>query len=151
MTLEIALLNGIAVRKKTKHPMVLLEHSTATRAFGIGNDLRGKPGKRQVTVMSAESWQQACKEVRGSLHWQHRRANLLVSGLQFTAQSVGCILRIGEAELRITRETDPCRRMDQVLPGLSHALAKNWRGGVCCQVIKDGTISIGDKVTLDNS
>lgn len=148
MILQTASLSGIAVRKKTKQPMVLLEHSTATRAFGIGNDLRGKPGRRQVTVMSAECWQQACEEAGGNLHWQQRRANLLVSGMQFTDQSVGCTLRIGEAELRITRETDPCRRMDQTLPGLSRALVKNWRGGVCCQVIKDGAIRLGDQVTL---
>ena len=144
-----ATLCGIAVRKKSKQPMVLLDRSEATRACGIGNDLRGKPGKRQVTVMSAECWQQACEEAGQDLHWQQRRANLLVSGLQFSPQSIGKIIRIGEAELLITRETDPCRRMDQTQPGLSQALAKHWRGGVCCQVIKDGAIRLGDAVKLD--
>ena len=149
MTSQTATLSGIAVRKKTKQPMVLLEQSTATRAFGIGNDSRGKPGRRQVTVMSAECWQQACKEAGEDLHWQQRRANLLITGLQFSARSIGSTLRIGGAELLITRQTDPCRRMDQTLPGLSQALAKNWRGGVCCQVIQDGPISLGDRVIID--
>lgn len=150
MTTITATLSGIAVRKKTKQPMVLLDQSTATCAAGIGNDLRGKPGRRQVTVMSAECWQQACNEAGKQLHWQQRRANLLISGLKFSAQTIGSIIRIGEAELLITRATDPCRRMDQTLPGLSQALAKNWRGGVCCQVIKDGAIRVGDNVTLKN-
>ena len=150
MTTITATLSGIAVRKKTKQPMVLLDQSTATCAAGIGNDLRGKPGRRQVTVMSAECWQQACNEAGKQLHWQQRRANLLISGLQFSAQTIGSIIRIGEAELLITRATDPCRRMDQTLPGLSQALAKSWRGGVCCQVIKDGAIRVGDNVILKN-
>ena len=150
MSTITATLSGIAVRKKTKQPMVLLDQSTATCAAGIGNDLRGKPGRRQVTVMSAECWQQACNEAGKQLHWQQRRANLLISGLQFSAQTIGSIIRIGEAELLITRATDPCRRMDQTLPGLSQALAKSWRGGVCCQVIKDGAIRVGDNVILKN-
>lgn len=148
MSATTATLSGIAVRKKTKQPMVLLDRSTATCAAGIGNDLRGKPGRRQVTVMSAECWQQACNEAGRQLHWQQRRANLLISGLQFNAQSIGSVIHIGEAQLLITRATDPCRRMDQTLPGLSQALAKDWRGGVCCQVIKDGAITVGDNITI---
>ena len=141
-------LKGIAIRKQSKGAMVLLQQSIITRQHGVANDLRGKPGKRQVTVLAEPSWQQACDEINTQLPWQLRRANLLVTDIEFTAADVGKTLSIGSVRLLITRETDPCHWMDKVQFGLQQALAKHWRGGVCCQVIHDGTINIGDIVTL---
>lgn len=115
---------------------------------GIEGDCRGRPGKRQVTVLSLESWQVACAEVNADLHWTTRRANLLVEGLTFGPESVGKVIRIGELQLLITRETDPCRRMDQAHPGLKRALLPDWRGGVCCRVVNGGRIAVGDHVEI---
>ena len=115
---------------------------------GIEGDCRGRPGKRQVTVLSLESWQVACAEVNADLHWTTRRANLLVEGLTFGPESVGKVIHIGELQLLITRETDPCRRMDQAHPGLKRALLPEWRGGVCCRVVNGGRIAVGDHVEI---
>ena len=77
-----------------------------------------------------------------------RRANLLIDGVEFDASFVGKRVRIGEAELEITEETDPCSRMDAQHAGLTAALEPEWRGGVCCKVLKGGDIQIGDRVEI---
>ena len=55
-------------------------------------------------------------------------------------------MRIGAVELVVTEETDPCSRMDEQHLGLTEALTPDWRGGVCCDVVKPGAIRIGDQV-----
>jgi len=141
-------LRGIAIRLRPKAPMAACEQALVTPERGVEGDSRGKPGRRQVTLLSSESWAKACAELGEDLPWMTRRANLLVSGLEFTPAHVGSILRFGQLVLEITRETDPCSRMDQARPGLRAALEPDWRGGVCCRVIAAGEIALGQRGQL---
>ena len=138
---------GIAIKSKKRAPMQLLERAEITKAQGVADDFRGKPGKRQVTVLCKKSWSQACLELNKNPGWLTRRANLLVDDIELY-QSKGKMIKIGEVSLLITGETDPCSRMNEAEPGLFDVLIKNWRGGVCCKVISDGEISLNDKVLL---
>ncbi|MFT2090759.1 MOSC domain-containing protein [Paraglaciecola sp. 2405UD69-4] len=139
---------GIAIRKQSKAPMECIPQAMLTRVAGVDGDFRGKPGKRQVTVLSKEQWEISCKELATSLPWTIRRSNLLVSGITFNEDMVGQQIKIGHLRLLITRETDPCPRMDQQYLGLTQALVPDWRGGVCCRVIADGRVTVGDKVQI---
>lgn len=134
---------GIAIRARPKVPMAACNRALVTPERGVAGDFRGKPGRRQVTVLSRESWARACAELGEELPWMTRRANLFISGLEFTPAHVGSSLRFGDLVLQITRETDPCERMDQARPGLRAALDPDWRGGVCCRVIVGGEIFLG--------
>ncbi|WP_404368989.1 MOSC domain-containing protein [Sphingomonas sp. MMS24-J45] len=121
---------------------------------GISGDFRGvvKPGgkgRRQVTLIEAGDWAAAMAEVGHSIPWAERRANLLVEGLDLP-QVAGTKLRIGEdVVLQITRETDPCERMEALAPGLRAALTPDWRGGACSRVLAGGTIRIGDTIRVE--
>jgi MOSC domain-containing protein YiiM len=137
---------GIAYRSKPKAPMTETKRVEITCDSGVVPDFRGKPGKRQVTLLSLQSWQDACAELGVELPWTLRRANILIDGLRFSAFDVGRIIRIGEAELQVMIETDPCPRMDAQHPGLTAALTPDWRAGVCCKVLKGGTVQVGDAV-----
>lgn len=141
-------LADIAIRKLSKAPMQILDEVMITRVAGLNGDFRGKPGKRQVTILSQEQWELACIEINAELPWTIRRANLLVSGVSFNKDMVGKQIKIGFLVLLITRETDPCPRMDQQYQGLTQALLPDWRGGVCCRVIADGRVKVGDKVQI---
>jgi MOSC domain-containing protein YiiM len=61
---------------------------------------------------------------------------------------VGKQIKIGALILLVTGETDPCSKMDAQVMGLMQALTPDWRGGICCKVIADGRITIGDKVHI---
>ena len=126
----MAQLLGIAIRAKKRAEMQLLASAQVSLAQGIANDFRGKPGKRQVTVLTQAGWQTACAEAGVDLPWRERRANLLIAGLDLEA-SVGAVISIGAVKLLVTRKTDPCQRMDEAYPGMFAAMAKQWRGGVC--------------------
>ncbi len=139
---------SIAYRKKPKAPMTEIGSVEISCEQGVVPDTRGKPGKRQVTVLSLEAWQTACAELGTLLPWTTRRANILVSGITFSAKDVGKILQIGDVRLQITIETDPCHRMDEQHQGLTAALIPDWRAGVCCRVLSGGQIRVNDPAIL---
>jgi MOSC domain-containing protein YiiM len=137
---------GIARRSKPKAIMEPVGQAAISIASGVQGDARGKPGKRQVTVLSADVWAEVCDSLCVDLPWSMRRANLLVDGMRFSEEDVGRRLAIGQVVLEVRCECDPCNRMDLVHPGLRKALEPEWRGGVCCTVIKEGIVQIGDFV-----
>ena len=53
---------GIARRDEKRAPMQELQSADVSEASGVAHDSRGKPGNRQVTVMSADAWRDVCAE-----------------------------------------------------------------------------------------
>jgi len=147
-------LAGIARHGRPKAPMETLDHVEVTIEGGLHGDFRGvvKPGgkgRRQVTLLEHGDWAAAMAEVEHSIAWFERRANLLVEGLDLP-QVPGTRLRIGEdVILEITRQTDPCERMEALAPGLKAALLPDWRGGACSRVLVGGTIRVGDTIRVE--
>lgn len=150
-----ARLLAIAVRRRSRGAMLELPRAAVTAAQGVADDLRGRPGRRQVTVLSLEAWQAACAAAgRPELPWTARRANLLVTGIDLASLAAvnqaagadGAVLRIGAVELEVTGETAPCERMEEACPGLLAALAVGGRGGVTCRVRRGGELAAGDPV-----
>ncbi|MCJ8301899.1 MOSC domain-containing protein [Shewanella sp.] len=139
---------AIGFKPIKQQPMTLVTKASVTCSHGVEQDFFGRPGKRQVTVMSKEQWHTVCAELNAMLPWTTRRANLLVEGLSFTPAHVGKILQIGELKLEITGETDPCKKMEIAHAGLEAALRPDWRGGVTCRVLNDAVINAGDSVLL---
>lgn len=143
-----ARLLGIAVKPRRLQPMHALAEAELSAAAGLAGDSRGKPGPRQVTLLSDAAWRAACDELGISLPWTERRANLLVNQLPLYDMAGGLIV-IGAAVLEITGETDPCSRMEAVHPGLFRALNRDWRGGVTCRVVRGGRLVLGMDVELE--
>jgi MOSC domain-containing protein YiiM len=141
-------LRGIARHHASRGPIDQLEEADITLESGVANDFRGKPGKRQVTVLSLEAWVEACAEIGKALPWTTRRANLLVAGVDLD-DSAGGRLEIGEVVLEITGETRPCTRMDEAHDGLQAALAPHWRAGATCRILEPGRIRLGDAVRFE--
>lgn len=142
-----ARLLGIAVKPRRLQPMQLIDAGELSLQAGLVGDSRGKPGPRQVTLLSLAAWHAACNEIGVILPWTERRANLLVGDLPLY-QSAGSRIVIGDAVLEISGETDPCARMTAVHPGLFDALVPDWRGGICCRVLRGGAITLGMEVEL---
>lgn len=138
---------AIAFREASRAPMQMRESTEITLEAGVVGDFRGKPGRRQVTVLTIEGWSKACEVVGEELPWTNRRANLLIKGCDLK-HTIGDLIQIGDVKLRITGETEPCERMNEAKAGLFAALEPDWRSGVCCQVEAGGEIQLGDEIKV---
>ncbi len=145
-TTVTGIIRGIAIKHRPRVAMQSIDSARVSVHSGILGDFRGAQPGRQVTLLSQPTWQQVCRELGADLPWTFRRANLLVDAVEFDASFVDRRLRIGEVELVVTQETVPCSNMDAQHQGLTAALAKEWRGGICCNVLRPGDIRLGDAV-----
>jgi MOSC domain-containing protein YiiM len=140
-------LTAIGYRKIKSGPLFEVHKVKVTKAEGVMLGLPRRASNRQITVLCEEQWQQACKALNIVLPWTARRANLLISGIQFSAQHIGKVIHIGQLQLLITGETEPCFKMELVHPGLYDAL-NNFKAGVTCRVLNDAEIQIGDSIHI---
>ncbi len=148
-------LAGIARHAGPRAPMEELSRASVTVEAGVAGDGRGTTLRmkgRQVALIELESWNAAMAELGLSgdeaLPWYVRRANLLVEGLRLP-RDYGHVIAIGDdCRIETTMECDPCRRMDEIRPGLRQALEPDWRGGVLGVVLSDGKIAVGDEVRI---
>ena len=116
---------------------------------GVG--LKGsadRGGRRQVTLVSLERWEELMNQIGGDLGPGARRANLVVSNVNLE-NSRGRVLCIGTSRLRIAGETRPCEQMEHAAPGLQQAMRERWGGGVYAEVLAAGTVAVNDEVTWD--
>lgn len=138
---------GIARREQKRAEMEVLEDADISEHTGVAEDFRGKPGNRQVTVVSAEAWAATCEDLSRQMPWTTRRANLLVEDVQLPRRT-GDVIEVGSVRLLVTMEVDPCSRMEEQYDGLKAALTPDWRGGVACTVLQGGSVRLGDGVTI---
>ncbi len=138
------MLRAIARRPTDGEPMVEVSTAELVPGRGITSENR-KPGPREVTLLSVESWRNACQDLGTDLPWYLRRANLLIEGVDLAA-AIGAELRVGAVRLKVHGETRPCGIMDQQQDGLKQALIPQCRGGVHAQVLEGGVIRVGDAV-----
>ena len=112
----------------------------------VGNANRG--GRRQVTIVSQEQWNELMREVGASLGPETRRANIIVSGIDLE-NSRGRTLLIGTCRLVIGGETRPCEQLEEAAAGLQAAMRERWGGGAFAQVVEGGAIAVGDPVAWE--
>lgn len=142
-------LRAIWVKRMKLGPMDKKDSATLLAGKGmVGNANQG--GKRQVTIIEEEIWQNLMKDLKANLDPNSRRANLMVSGISLVKTS-NQILKIGNCRLRILGETKPCERMDEAFSGLRQAMKANWGGGAFAEVLEDGEIFVGDQVSWEEN
>lgn len=137
-------LRAIWIKRFKRGPMDSFNQADLVEGKGI-KDNANQGGKRQVTLIEEEVWEQLMNEVGATLEPQTRRANLMVKGISLE-NSRSQYLQIGDCLIRIYGETKPCERMDEAHQGLQEAMRPNWKGGAFGEVMKGGLISVGDLV-----
>ncbi len=74
------------------------------------------------------------------------KENITTLGLRLGELVPGQRLQGGEAVLEVTGPCEPCRRMEEIRPGLQQEL--RGRRGVLCRVVRGGRIRRGDPMKL---
>jgi len=142
-------LEQIWIKRVRRGPMDPAQKASVVAGKGIvGNANQG--GRRQVTIVSSRHWEEVTAPLGHTPDPRLRRANLLVSDVDFT-QARGRILKIGAIRIRIFNETRPCEQMDEAAPGLQAAMSVPFGGGAFGEVLDDGEIAIGDSVEFEPS
>ena len=137
-------LEAIWIKRFHRGPMDSRKRARAVAGRGLeGNADQG--GKRQVTILGADRWEETCRELGEEVDPSLRRANLYVRGVDLR-DSRGRVLAIGACRIRIYGETRPCERMDEARPGLRRALDPDWRAGAYGEVLDDAVIAVGEEV-----
>lgn len=131
----------IFVFPERRAPAQAVSEVEAIQDQGLAGD-HPRTGKRQVTLLSLETWQETMGELGAALPASARRANLVVTGVDLPG-SVGRRLRIGDVVIQVEGETTPCDRMEEQRAGLRDALVPRMRGGVFGRVTTGGQLRAG--------
>lgn len=136
---------AIYLRPAARLPVRSVVEANVVAGRGIEGDHAGG-GRRQITILSREAWEDACRAFGREVDPAVRRANVLVSGIDLGA-TIGSALRLGDVVVDVTGETRPCELMDDDgRVGLCAALRPERRGGVCGSVREGGVLRVGDVV-----
>jgi MOSC domain-containing protein YiiM len=113
----------------------------------FGRVSRGRPSKRQVTVIEREQ----ISEHAATLGVQSFapgavRSNIEIEGLALVPW-IGRSVRVGSAVLEFVEPRIPCHKMDALAPGL-RALMENGGQGVIARVAVSGIVRVGDEISV---
>ena len=148
---QAGIIQSIAWRATDSQPMAEIEKCTVIPKRGMDCENR-KHGKREVTLLSVQSWKDVCNEMGQDIPWTTRRVNFFIDGLidgMKLSDTIGKTIAIGKSvRVHIHKETKPCHIMEDQYAGLKAALQPDFRGGVHGQVTVGGEIQIGDEITI---
>jgi hypothetical protein len=107
---------------------------------GKGSWNKGKPGKRQVTLINSLFFEGA------HFSYAESRRNIITYGVELM-DLIGKEFRIGEALFRGIKYCDPCERPNK-LAGIKHSFRDTFfdRGGLVAEIVQSGVIRINDAI-----
>lgn len=130
--------------------MVEVQRAVAIAERGLEGDHRvdKTPGSgRQVTLISREFIEQTAHYLgRDTIDPGLLRRNLVVTGINLHALRHQQFT-IGDALFEAGALCHPCSRMETAL-GRGGVAAMFGHGGLCCRILRGGTIEIGHKVLV---
>jgi MOSC domain-containing protein YiiM len=108
-----------------------------------------KPMQRKgkdLTLIEAESLEWLHVETGIELSHEQSRRNVLTRGIRLN-DLVGRRFRVGEVECQGVVLNEPCTHLESLTyPGVLDGLAN--RGGLRANVLSDGTIAVGDEISV---
>lgn len=119
------------------------------RYFGRISRKTGQPSRRQLSLMEREQIaEHAAVLGLNTIAPGAVRANVETEGIELVAL-VGQYVRIGTALIYLYEPRDPCSKMDEICQGLRELMVPQ-KQGVMAEVIESGTVTVGDKISVEN-
>ena len=148
---------SIHIATKAEAPMLALQQVYAELGRGLEGDRYAEhlgtysdtPGSgREVTLIESEQLALVEREFAVKLGPGESRRNITTRGVDLNAL-VEREFRVGEVVLRGTRLCEPCDYVAK-LTGNADNLVKALvhRGGLRCDIVRGGTIHVGDEISV---
>ena len=141
-------IEAIYITAVSEEPMLSLESVNAITGCGLEGDRYciDEPGEKSfenLTLIEQEAYDHLAT-IDLELPTNALRRNLLTSGIELNPL-VGKEFMVGEVRCLGTELADPCSYIQgRTMPGVLKAMV--GRGGLRCQILDGGTISVGDVV-----
>jgi MOSC domain-containing protein YiiM len=141
-------IEAIYITAVSEAPMVSLESVKAITGCGLEGDRYciDEPGEKSfenLTLIEQEAYDHLAT-IDLELPTNALRRNLLTSGIELNPL-LGKEFMVGEVRCLGTELADPCNYIQgRTLPGVLKAMV--GRGGLRCQILEGGVISVGDTV-----
>lgn len=119
------------------------------RYFAEAGTYSKHPGSgREVTLVEEEALEALRREYTVQLTAAESRRNIATRGIALN-HLVGKEFRIGQAVLRGMRLCEPCGHMEKLSGKQGAQKGLVHRGGLRCDVVRDGVIRVGDEVAVE--
>ena len=102
-----------------------------------------------VTLVAAEALDAVADDIGVDLSDGRHRRNMVVRGFGDGMDTLlDATVAVGDALLRPTSRRPPCSHLEQLAGEQGVASALKNRGGLCCDVVEPGAVSVGDSVRI---
>jgi MOSC domain-containing protein YiiM len=136
-----AVVVAIHLSTKSRAPLKAVSRVVALADRGLEGDRHARPGRgRQVLVIEQEVLDQF------ALHPGDVREQITVRGIDVAGLPDGARLRVGDAVFGVEEPCEPCRRMEELRPGLQRALV--GRRGRFVRVLEGGSVAVGNSIAV---
>jgi MOSC domain-containing protein YiiM len=128
-----------------REPMQLVPSANLVEGLGIEGDKHASAASKRQVLLADKEALDAVGVLPGTI-----KENVTVEGVDVMQLPAGSRVRLGRsAVLEITAICEPCFRMDEIREGLKQEL--EGRRGMVSRVVRGGTISVGDSITIERS
>ena len=140
----------IAISKGSGSVMKNVDSIESIAGKGLLNDRHFKEGnekKSQITLIEIENINHYNQISRASILPKDFRRNIITKGIKLN-ELVGSEFFIGEVKVRAHDLCRPCKYLQESLNQKNLVKELLRRGGLRCEILISGKISIGDKIQL---
>jgi len=136
---------AIAVSEKRGTQKTCVSSAEFIENWGIKGDAHAGDWHRQISLISARRIEEF-RAKGADVEYGAFGENLVVDDIDFRALPVGTLLKCGEALLEITQIGKECHNHCAIYKAAGDCIMP--REGVFARVVKGGTVSVGDEMTV---
>ncbi|MEO8456397.1 MAG: MOSC domain-containing protein [Chloroflexota bacterium] len=145
---------SIHISPAAEQPMLAVSEVRAVPGRGLEGDryyehtgtYSETPGTgRDVTLVATEAIEQIARDNGVNLGPGETRRNILTAGVDLNAL-VDVEFRVGQIALLGMRLCEPCDYLERIVGQAGTTKALVHRGGLRCDIIRGGTIHVGDEI-----